>query len=151
MQAQRVCSRERIIALIKRSSINQYSPCAHCTPNKSVPTLCYTHRQGPKYVYRSMPVGTYQVQSPVFLKIVYYQDHAIHLTHQTELKKKRKKRGLWLYSCIPGLSKQKQIQTPQKVTYIHVHSTDQFLQNEGAGRGVGKGVRTGGGGGGGMA
>ena len=34
-----------------------------------------------------MPVGTYQVQSPGFLKIVYYQDHAIHLTHQTEFKK----------------------------------------------------------------
>ena len=45
------------------------SPRAHCTTNKSVPTLCYTSRHGP--IYRSMPEGSYQVQSPGFLKIVY--------------------------------------------------------------------------------
>ena len=27
------------------------SPCAHCTPNKSVLTLRYTHRHGPIYIY----------------------------------------------------------------------------------------------------
>ena len=41
------------------------SPRAHCTPNKSVPTLRYTS-------YRSMPEGSYRVQSPGFPKIVYY-------------------------------------------------------------------------------
>ena len=39
-------------------------PRAHCTPNKSVPTLRYTRRPG--------PVGTYRVQSPGFPKIVYW-------------------------------------------------------------------------------
>ena len=38
------------------------SPRAHCTPNKSVPTLRYTRRHG--------PVGTCRVQSPGFPKIV---------------------------------------------------------------------------------
>ena len=48
-------------------------PCARCTPNKSVPTLCYTCRHGPIYIYiySSMPVGTYQVQSLGPPKIVY--------------------------------------------------------------------------------
>ena len=34
-------------------------------------TLCYTHRHICVYIYRSMPIGIYQVQSPGFLKIVY--------------------------------------------------------------------------------
>ena len=46
-------------------------PRAHCTPNKSVPTLRYTRRHGPIYIYRSMPEGSYRVQSPGFPKIVY--------------------------------------------------------------------------------
>ena len=33
-------------------------PRAHCTPNKSVPTLRYTRRHGPIYIYRSMPEGS---------------------------------------------------------------------------------------------
>ena len=45
-------------------------PRAHCTPNKSAPTLRYTRRHGPKI--QAMPVGTYRVQSPGFPKIVYY-------------------------------------------------------------------------------
>ena len=45
-------------------------PCAHCTPNKSVPTLRYTCRPGP--FIQAMPVGTYRVQSPGFPKIVYF-------------------------------------------------------------------------------
>ena len=46
------------------------SPRAHCTSNKSVPTLRYTRRHGPIYIYlyRSMQVGTYRVQSPGFPK-----------------------------------------------------------------------------------
>ena len=47
------------------------SPHAHCTPNKSVPTLHYTRRHGPIIIYRSMPVGTYQVQSPGIPKIIF--------------------------------------------------------------------------------
>ena len=51
-----------------------FSPRAHCTPNKSVPTLSYTRRHGPIYIYiyRSMPEGSYRVQSPGFPKIVYW-------------------------------------------------------------------------------
>ena len=45
----------------------------HHTSSKSVPTLRYTRRLGPIYnIYRSMPVGTYRVQSPGFPKIVYF-------------------------------------------------------------------------------
>ena len=40
-------------------------PRAHCTPNKSVPTLRYTRKHG------AIPVGTYRGQSPGFPKIVY--------------------------------------------------------------------------------
>ncbi len=72
-----------------------FSPRAHCTPNKSVPTLRYTlscfhvalrprrrdgllgtgklHSQAWTYIYRSMPEGSYRVQSPGFMKIVYYR------------------------------------------------------------------------------
>ena len=46
------------------------SPRAHCTPNKSVPTLRYTRRLGPIYLYRSMPEGSYWVPSPGLPKIV---------------------------------------------------------------------------------
>ena len=46
-------------------------PRAHCTPNKSVTTLRYTRGPGPVYI-QAMPVGTYQVQSPGFPKIVYW-------------------------------------------------------------------------------
>ena len=45
-------------------------PRAHCTPNKSVPTLRYTRRHGLIYI-QAMPVGIYRVQSPGFPKIVY--------------------------------------------------------------------------------
>ena len=49
------------------------SPRAHCPPNKSVPTLRYTRKHGPIYIYWSMPVGTYRVQSLGFPKIVCYR------------------------------------------------------------------------------
>ena len=49
-----------------------YCPRAHCTPNKSVPTLRYTRRPGP---IQAMPVGTYRVQSPGFLKTIYQLCH----------------------------------------------------------------------------
>ena len=44
-------------------------PTSSLYPNKSVPTLRYTHRHGP--IYRSMPEGSYRVQSPGFPKIFY--------------------------------------------------------------------------------
>ena len=57
------------------------SPRAHCTPNKSVPTLRYTRRPGPIYIYRSMPEGSYRVQFPGFPKIVYSSKSSILLLH----------------------------------------------------------------------
>ena len=45
-------------------------PRAHCTPNKSAPTLRYTRRPGPVYI-QAMPIGTYRVQSPGLQKLVY--------------------------------------------------------------------------------
>ena len=64
---------ERLISICDAFSAFVYGypsscPCAHCTPNKSAPTLCYTRRPGP---IQAMPVGTYRVQSPGFPKIVY--------------------------------------------------------------------------------
>ena len=50
---------------------------AHCTPNKSVPTLRYTRRHG--LIYKAMPVGIYRVQSPGFPKIVYSHGIFAHL------------------------------------------------------------------------
>ena len=35
------------------------------------PELCTLYPQAWTYIYRFMPVGTYRVQSPGFLKIVY--------------------------------------------------------------------------------
>ena len=54
------------------------SPRAHCTPNKSVPTLHYACRHGP-IIYRSMPEGSYRVQSPGFPKIVYSYSDSSHI------------------------------------------------------------------------
>ena len=61
---------ERLIGISDAFSAFVYGypsscPRAHCTPNKSVPTLRYTRRHGPVYT------GTYRVQSPGFPKIVY--------------------------------------------------------------------------------
>ena len=70
-------SRECLIGISDAFSALVYgypssSPRAHCTPNKSVPTLRYTRRNGSILLYRSMPEGSYRVQSPGFPKIVYY-------------------------------------------------------------------------------
>jgi len=52
------------------------SPCAHCIPNKSVPTLHYTHRHD---LYRQVHAeGSYWVQSPGLLKTVYCTASAAH-------------------------------------------------------------------------
>ena len=58
---------ERLIGIADAFSVFVYGypsscPRAHCTPNKSVPTLRYTRRPGP--FIQAMPVGTYRVQSP---------------------------------------------------------------------------------------
>ena len=39
--------------------------------------LCTTPAGMDLYIYRSMPVGTYQVQSPGFLKIVCYRENLL--------------------------------------------------------------------------
>ena len=63
---------ERLIGISDAFSAFVYGypsscPRAHCTPNKSVTTLRYTRRHGPVYI-QAMPVGTYRVQSPGFLR-----------------------------------------------------------------------------------
>ena len=69
---------ERLIGISDAFSAFVYGypsscPRAHCTPNKSVPTLRYTRRPAPVYM-QAMPVGTYRVQSPGFPKIVYSRE-----------------------------------------------------------------------------
>ena len=69
---------ERLIGISDAFSAFVYGypsscPRAHCTPNKSVPTLRYTRRHGPVYI-QAMSVGTYRVQSLGFPKIVYLGD-----------------------------------------------------------------------------
>ena len=83
---------ERLISICDAFSAFVYGylsscPRAHCTPNKSVTTLCYARRPGPVYI-QAMPVGTYRVQSPGFPKIVYYSykynnnnEYSERLTH----------------------------------------------------------------------
>ena len=66
---------ERLIGISDAFSVFVYGypsscPRAHCTPNKSMPTLRYTRRPGP--FIQALPVGTYRVQSPGFPKIVYF-------------------------------------------------------------------------------
>ena len=74
---------ERLIGISDAFSAFVYGyqsscPRAHYTPNESVTTLRYTRRHGPVYI-QAMPVGTYRVQSPGFLKIVYSNELTLML------------------------------------------------------------------------